>query len=505
MEGRLIRKAKKLSKYILIEPAIGEGTYGKVYLCFEETNLQKPLACKCLDIDYYNGNPVFIKKLKEELKLSRNLSHPNIVRLLDLKRTKKYLYMILDYVNGDNLDSFFQKYQMAFNQMPSLNLIKYLITDVIFGMHYLGLRNVVHRDIKLENLMFHFVDYRKECNSPKFEVNEEDCNNQELFIDFNNISIDKSELLINFKPLKSAEIVSEEIIKEQIKIYNNCHSWSNSREIEHLIMNTQSKIIDFGLGKDLNLSEGITGSVCGSPLTIAPEIWHNKIYKQDKKSYDYKVDIWSLGCCIFQMVTGNAPFEGDVDKICYKLFNSGLYYLPISNRQTTNNLTVEFIDLLNGLLQFEKENRLSWEEVVDHPFLNSPLSYQIKFTDLISQLDSKIENHKELLDKITFDTKIGSVLVLSVKDKLNLLPFAKQLLTMKSIEPKLFKSKLTFIEPINDYFGSAENEITSDRKDSDFINKVFSQEEELKDFEFEFEEIEGGFLKVDKIIRKTSL
>lgn len=505
MEGRLSRKAKKLSKYLLIEPAIGEGTYGKVYVCFDESDLKKPMACKCLDIDYYNGNPVFIKKLKEELKLSRNLNHPNIVRLLDLKRTKKYLYMILDYVNGDNLDSFFHKYQIAFNQMPSLNLIKFLVTEIIFGLHYLGQKNVVHRDIKLENLMFHFVDYRKDGKTLNFEVDKEEYNSQGLDLDINTITIDKSELLVNFKPLRSIEVVTEDIIKEQIKVYNNYHSWSNCREIELLIMNTQSKIIDFGLGKDLNLTEGITGSVCGSPLTIAPEIWHNKIYKQDKKSYDYKVDIWSLGCCIFQMVTGNAPFEGDVEKICYKLFNTGLYYLPISSKISTSNLTVEFIDLLNGLLQFDKDARLSWDEVVDHPFLNSPLSFQIKFADLINQLDSKVDSHKVLLDKISNKTKVGSVLVLSVNEKLNLLPFAKQFMTLKSIEPKLFKNKLTVIEPINDYFGLGltSDIVNKDRKDSDFINNAFNQEVELEDFEFE--EIECGFLKVDRVTRKTSI
>lgn len=41
----------------------------------------------------------------------------------------------------------------------------------------------------------------------------------------------------------------------------------------------------------------------GTPLYISPEIWNNK-------AYDYKTDIWSIGCLLYEMCTLNYPFLG---------------------------------------------------------------------------------------------------------------------------------------------------------------------------------------------------
>jgi serine/threonine-protein kinase ULK/ATG1 len=43
-------------------------------------------------------------------------------------------------------------------------------------------------------------------------------------------------------------------------------------------------------------------SYCGTPLNMAPEILEKKIYNN-------KVDIWSLGVILFELVTGSPPFK----------------------------------------------------------------------------------------------------------------------------------------------------------------------------------------------------
>jgi len=151
-----ILKIKKLNKYLLIEPPIGEGTFGKVYKCYEEDNFSKIYACKSLNIDFYMSNPIFIQKLRQELKVTKSLNHPNLVNLKDLKRTKHNLYMILDYINGDNLEIFLDKYFNAFKKHPTMNLVKHLSIEIISGLNYLGSNNIIHRDIKLENIMLDF-------------------------------------------------------------------------------------------------------------------------------------------------------------------------------------------------------------------------------------------------------------------------------------------------------------------------------------------------------------
>lgn len=483
------RKSKKLANYILIEPPIGEGTFGKVYRCYRQDNLSFPYACKCLNLNFYNSNPIFIKKLKEELKLTKSLSHSKIIKLIDLKRTTKNLYMIMEYINGDNLESFLQRYDAAFNHPPSMTLVRYLSSEITIGLYYLFKKSIIHRDVKLENLMFHFTEVRTEESFCQEDIQELET---DIELNYNELKLDKSEYLINVKVDRLSKCNSL-AVDEQINFYNNYGCWHNKNEVELLIMSTQTKIIDFGLGKDLTESQGLTSSVCGSPITMAPEIWLNKLNKDSKESYDYKVDIWSLGCCLFNIAIGRSPFAADeIDRICYKVVNSGIYYLPIESGNY-GQITVEFIDFINGMLQFNKEDRMSWEEIIDHPFLNIQYSKQTKIKDLFKNLKSEDPQDQTVLSKVVYKQEYqGNALLMSVKQKIDLLAISKKYAFLHS-DSKEFKVKLSLIFPIDDYYYSEENI----SKAEDEINKAFNNIEEIEDFQFE--EIEEGFIKVDPI------
>lgn len=64
----------------------------------------------------------------------------------------------------------------------------------------------------------------------------------------------------------------------------------------------QLKIADFGFAKHLE-EAAMAHSVCGTPLYMAPEVF-------DRREYDSKVDIWSMGCVVYEMLTGYPPFRG---------------------------------------------------------------------------------------------------------------------------------------------------------------------------------------------------
>ena len=70
------------------------------------------------------------------------------------------------------------------------------------------------------------------------------------------------------------------------------------------------KVTDFGFACQFELEDGLT-QILGSPLYMAPEIVLGK-------HYDSKVDIWSLGCIVNIMLTGNAPFYGKTQNEIYK-------------------------------------------------------------------------------------------------------------------------------------------------------------------------------------------
>jgi len=59
-------------------------------------------------------------------------------------------------------------------------------------------------------------------------------------------------------------------------------------------------LADFGFARELS-GEGMAHTLCGSPLYMAPEVLLSK-------SYDAKVDLWSIGTIIYQCKYGKAPF-----------------------------------------------------------------------------------------------------------------------------------------------------------------------------------------------------
>lgn len=59
------------------------------------------------------------------------------------------------------------------------------------------------------------------------------------------------------------------------------------------------KIGDLGFAKE---TEGMMNSYCGTPINMAPEVL-------EKRTYNYKADIWSFGVILFELFTGNPPFN----------------------------------------------------------------------------------------------------------------------------------------------------------------------------------------------------
>lgn len=62
-----------------------------------------------------------------------------------------------------------------------------------------------------------------------------------------------------------------------------------------------AKLTDFGLSKENIKSNSDAKTLCGTPEYLAPEI-------VDRKGHGFGVDWWSLGCIIFEMLTGAPPF-----------------------------------------------------------------------------------------------------------------------------------------------------------------------------------------------------
>lgn len=69
-----------------------------------------------------------------------------------------------------------------------------------------------------------------------------------------------------------------------------------------LLHNGTLKLADFGFCKTLEDKNGLTQTMLGSPIYMAPEVLKGQ-------PYTMKADIWSMGVVLYQMLYGRYPFE----------------------------------------------------------------------------------------------------------------------------------------------------------------------------------------------------
>lgn len=91
---------------------------------------------------------------------------------------------------------------------------------------------------------------------------------------------------------------------------------------------------------------------------MAPEIL--KGYR-----YNSKVDVWSLGNVFYEMLTGFTPFTGTNKDDLKRNLERGNYRFPRHIK-----LSLEGLHFLNCCLKHDPKDRLSWEEVLKHSYLD---------------------------------------------------------------------------------------------------------------------------------------
>lgn len=86
---------------LTLTKSLGKGAFGEVFLT-QKKGSKEFYATKRLD-RAFSEKPENIKLLSNEITLLKKINHPNIVRLIDLKKTKSHCYIVMEYCNGGDL------------------------------------------------------------------------------------------------------------------------------------------------------------------------------------------------------------------------------------------------------------------------------------------------------------------------------------------------------------------------------------------------------------------
>uniref|UniRef100_A0A663MWR0 non-specific serine/threonine protein kinase n=1 Tax=Athene cunicularia TaxID=194338 RepID=A0A663MWR0_ATHCN len=138
----------------------------------------------------------------------------------------------------------------------------------------------------------------------------------------------------------------------------------HSRRILHRDMKPQNillgkdgvvKLCDFGFARAMSIHTMVLTSIKGTPLYMSPEL-------VEERPYDHTADLWSVGCILYELFVGTPPF-----------YTSNIFQLvslivkdPV---KWPAAISPDFKSFLQGLLMKDPRQRLSWPELLSHPFI----------------------------------------------------------------------------------------------------------------------------------------
>ena len=294
---------KKITYYYLIKE-IGKGASSTVYLTVDEKK-DELVAVKSIPLSNINKDNGKLR-LEREITLLHKLQHDNIVKIKNQLNTKNNFYLIIEYCNGGTLGDYKRYYEKKTKTTLNELFIQKIMRQVTDGLEYMHSKNIVHRDINLDNILLNFNKYSKYVIKGKLPPK----------VNYDDVSLNDSFTI---------------------------------------------KIADLGYSKELTGTDP-SQTILGTPINMSPDVI-GKSFGETKK-YNTSIDLWSLGTIVYQLLTGKAPFTGENPEEVYKHIMEGKYSLPSSLV-----VSMEILTFINGLLQFYPEKRLTWDQIKSHPFL----------------------------------------------------------------------------------------------------------------------------------------
>ena len=142
---------------------LGSGCFGEVFL-YQQNKTNNIYAVKMIDKSRAKHSKNY-KYLVSELQILKKLNHPNIAKLIKVidNETQIHLLLVMEYCNGGSLLECLEKFKLKYNMPFTEEIVQYLTRQIVDALVYIHGNNIIHRDLKSENIMVHFDNnYDKE-------------------------------------------------------------------------------------------------------------------------------------------------------------------------------------------------------------------------------------------------------------------------------------------------------------------------------------------------------
>ena len=150
----------EIDDYTLIK-SLGKGSTGEAFLGSKKGSTEKYLIKK-YDKSFLNSEHK--KYFDNEISILKDISHPNIIKLYEVKEKENEIYVVSEYYNGGDLNKFLEDYLKEKKEPLSEEKVQHIMRQLIDAVKYLHDKRIMHRDLKCENILLNYEDEKSREN-----------------------------------------------------------------------------------------------------------------------------------------------------------------------------------------------------------------------------------------------------------------------------------------------------------------------------------------------------
>ncbi|NXI27668.1 NEK4 kinase, partial [Sterrhoptilus dennistouni] len=140
------------------------------------------------------------------------------------------------------------------------------------------------------------------------------------------------------------------------------------------------KVGDLGIARVLENQYDMASTLIGTPYYMSPELFSNK-------PYNYKSDVWALGCCVYEMATLKHAFNAkDMNSLAYRIIEGKLPPMP-------KDYSPELVEIIQTMLSKKPEERPSVKSILRQPYIKRQISLFLEATKA-----KAARNHKKTVN-----------------------------------------------------------------------------------------------------------
>ena len=141
---------RKIGRYEIKE-VIGRGGMAAVYLAFDPSS-KRDVAVKVLPRESLGNEAISLEQFKKELETIASLEHPAIVPVYDVGEEEDQPFFVMRYMAGGSLSMLIEEGKLSLQDTARI------IERIAVALDHAHKRNIIHRDIKPDNILFDLND-----------------------------------------------------------------------------------------------------------------------------------------------------------------------------------------------------------------------------------------------------------------------------------------------------------------------------------------------------------